>query len=362
MVKAETYSIDKGGGEAVGFLDRNDLPGAEATELDVVHTVGRRVWGSIKHVSSIQAIFIRELMVNPGGNKVFIHNLLTGESEFGNVAVSDDGSVRVRVENEVRRRLFIHTIGICVRADRKLSGRAWARRIRSCGIRAEPPSPCGFGRHSVDDGNAFGLPDSFEVGEEECPVLDDRPANCSAKLVPFEGRLRSGGVLEEITRIQCAVAEEFVEAPMKSIGARPGDCVDHSSGSLAVLRGVIAGQNREFLNGIHTQVSAKDATRGPVGIVVETDSVETIIILLWPGARDRQLLAEAAIATIRAHCEGWLRLDRIDSRLQSCQVCPTPTVERQFTDGSRIHHCADIRTGELHGRSFRGHLYDRFCC
>jgi len=82
VVKAETYSIDKGGGEAVGFLDRNDLPGAEATELDVVHTVGRRVWGSIKHVSSIQAIFIRELMVNPGGNKVFIHNLLTGESEF----------------------------------------------------------------------------------------------------------------------------------------------------------------------------------------------------------------------------------------------------------------------------------------
>jgi len=49
------------------------------------------------------------------------------------------------------------------------------------------------------------MPDSFEVGEEECPVLDDRPANCGAKLVPFEGRLRSGGVLEEITRIQCAV-------------------------------------------------------------------------------------------------------------------------------------------------------------
>src|SRR5258708_22650416 len=113
------------------------------------------------------------------------------------------------------------------------------------------------------------------------------------------------------------------------------------------------------MNGIDAKVSAEDATRGAVGIVVETDAVQAVVVLLRPRAGDGQLLAETAIATVCAHCEGRLRLDCIDSRLQSCEVRPTPAVEPQFTDSGRIHNCADARTGELHGGSFGCHFYDR---
>src|SRR6267378_4058987 len=175
-------------------------------------------------------------MVDSCGNKILIHNLLTSESEFGKVTVPYNGSVRVREEGEVRSRLLIHTVSICVQAGLKLSRRARARRVRSGGIRTEQPSPCRLGRYSVDNGDALGLPDSFKVSEEECPVLDDRSTNRATKLVPFEGRLRSGGIFKEVPCVQFAIAKEFVSAAMKSIGARAGDCVDHSSGRLTVLR------------------------------------------------------------------------------------------------------------------------------
>src|SRR5216683_173225 len=174
-------------------------------------------------------------MVDSCGNKIFIHNLLTSESEFGKVTVPYNGSVRVREEGEVRCRLLIHTVSICVQVGLKLSRRARARRVRSGGIRAEQPRPCGLGRYSVDNGDALGLPDSFKVGEEECPVLDERAADCTAKLVPFEGRLRSGRVFEEIPCVQLTVAKEFVGAAMKSIGARARDCVDDPARRFAVL-------------------------------------------------------------------------------------------------------------------------------
>jgi len=142
------------------------------------------------------------------------------------------------------------------------------------------------------------MPDGFEVGEEECPVLMIGPPT-ARETDSFEWRPRSGGVLEEIPRIQCAVAKEFVGAPMKSIGARPGDCVDHSSGGLAVLCRVIAGQNREFLNSVQPKFPPRTLP-GARGIVVKTDAVQAIVILLWSCARDGQLLPEAPIATIRA--------------------------------------------------------------
>src|SRR6184192_2171289 len=105
MVKPESDGIDKGRREAVSFFGRQELSRAEAAKFDVIHTVRCRVRGSIKQVCSIQAVFFRELMVGPSGNKVFVHNLLTSESEQGGVAVPEDGSVGDRVEGEVRLRL-----------------------------------------------------------------------------------------------------------------------------------------------------------------------------------------------------------------------------------------------------------------
>src|SRR5438552_16432594 len=93
-----TLFILKGRCEAVSLFGRHELSRAEAAKFDVVHTVWCRVRGSIKQVSSIQTVFVRELMVGPSGNKVFVHNLLTRESEQGGVAVPEDGSVGDRVE------------------------------------------------------------------------------------------------------------------------------------------------------------------------------------------------------------------------------------------------------------------------
>src|SRR6266576_1832808 len=81
VVEPESDGIDKGRGKAVGFFGRQELPGAEAAKFDVIHAVRGRIRSSIKHVSSVQAVFLRELMIEPSGNKVFVHNLLTRECE-----------------------------------------------------------------------------------------------------------------------------------------------------------------------------------------------------------------------------------------------------------------------------------------
>src|SRR5690349_3170778 len=105
MVKAEPDGTNKGRGEAMSFLGCDDLSRAEAAEFDVVHPVGSRVRGPVKQVSSIQTVFSRELMVDPSRHKIFIHNLLTSESEYGGVAVPEGGPVRDRVKGKIGLRL-----------------------------------------------------------------------------------------------------------------------------------------------------------------------------------------------------------------------------------------------------------------
>jgi len=70
VVKAETHSVDKDGvklwvSSAATICLELRLP-----SFNVIHTVRSRVRGPIKDVSSIQAVFIRELMVDPSRNEV----------------------------------------------------------------------------------------------------------------------------------------------------------------------------------------------------------------------------------------------------------------------------------------------------
>src|SRR5260370_28643335 len=114
---------------------------------------------------------------------------------------------------------------------------------------------------------------------------------------------------------------------MENVGPGPRNGVNPSSGGFAVLRGIIAVQNRKFLNGVHAEVSAQDAAGSSVGVIIETDTVEPIIVLLRPSARNAQLLTEAAIATICTGRESRLGLNGVNTRLEGCQVRPTPTVK-----------------------------------
>src|SRR6266850_3949751 len=155
------------------------------------------------------------------------------------------------------------------------------------------------GRHCGHSGDAFRLSNTFIVREEKSAVLDDRAANRAPELVPFKRwDCRS---IEEIPGIQRAVAEKFVNASVQTIRPGAGNSVDDASGSLSILCRVVAREDGKFLDCIHAQVSAHHAARRPVRVIVDTRAVETIIILLWAGAGDGQLLSETAIAAVRAH-------------------------------------------------------------
>jgi len=82
---------------------------------------------------------------------------------------------------------------------RELVCRTRIRRDPPCGIRAEEPCTCSMEGTVSNYGDALGLPDSFEVGQKKnVRFFDDMgPPNCDRpNWVPFEGRLRSGGVLD----------------------------------------------------------------------------------------------------------------------------------------------------------------------
>src|SRR5258708_1298048 len=122
---------------------------------------------------------------------------------------------------------------------------------------------------------------------------------------------------------------------------------------------MVAGQQRKLLNRVDTQVPSQHAAGGTVGVVVETDAVQPIVVLLRPRPGDGQLLTETTISSISAGREVRLGLDRVHTRLKLRQIGPTAAVERQFTDRGRVYHSADVGGRELHGGNFTLH-HNRF--
>ena len=175
-------------------------------------------------------------------------------------------------------------------------------------------------------GNALGLPDAFVIGEEKRAIFIEGPADSAAKLVALEGGLWGERILKEIAGIESTVAEKFVDAPMKRIGARASDGINDATGRFAVLRGIVAGEDGELLDGVDAEVSAEHAARGAVGVIVEADAVQTIVILLRAGAGNGELLSEAAIAAIGAGGEARLRLIGVHARLEGGEVGPTAAI------------------------------------
>src|SRR5215471_4036930 len=72
-------------------------------------------------------------------------------------------------------------------------------------------------RHIRD--SSYSLPDArtLIVGEKECPILHDRPANSASKLISLVPRRRFAGGRKEIPRIQCAVSKELIAAAVHRI-------------------------------------------------------------------------------------------------------------------------------------------------
>src|SRR6202043_3203598 len=102
-----------------------------------------------------------------------------------------------------------------------------------------------------------------------------------------------------ISRVECAVAYEFIYVAMESVGARLGDGVNDSSGSFTVLRRKASRQDRKLLNGVHTQGGADHVARPAVSVVIDADTIQPVIVVCRPLAGNGELRTEAAVSAGR---------------------------------------------------------------
>jgi len=65
---------------------------------------------------------------------------------------------------------------------------------------------------------------------------------------------------------------------MEFVGPRLGDSVDDPTRCSAILRRIIAGQHGKLLNRIHAQVHTQRTSRRTVGVIVDTQPVDAVII------------------------------------------------------------------------------------
>ena len=105
-------------------------------------------------------------MIRTRGNKIFVDNLLSREHERTDILGAGCGD---RVERQI-----------------------FGGRRRNCHVSSGKDSIARvWGRHGIQVGYAFGLPDPFVIGKKESAVFNERPANRAAKLIAPEGRALS---------------------------------------------------------------------------------------------------------------------------------------------------------------------------
>ena len=82
------------------------LPSGVRVDEIVVHAVRLNVARVVEHVRSEQSVLIRNLVINPTGNEIFVHNLLAGEGVVP--LVPGDRVVGLRVERQELRSRRVH--------------------------------------------------------------------------------------------------------------------------------------------------------------------------------------------------------------------------------------------------------------
>src|ERR1700675_4441865 len=83
---------------------------------------------------------------------------------------------------------------------------------------------------------------------------------------------------------------------MKRVASRACHSIDNSAGRTTICRRIIAGYDREFLHSVRTQIQPQDAARRRIRVVVDADSVQQIIVLLWAPARNSNLRSKATLS------------------------------------------------------------------
>src|SRR6267143_1829933 len=181
------------------------------------------------------------------------------------------------------------------------------------------------------------LAESFIIPEDERLVLDDWPTRRAAELIAPE--LRQRGVAapgEVISRIQRTVSYEFVHVAMEGVRARLGDGIYDSAGGLPILGREPAGQNGELLNGIHTQGSADHVARAAVGVIVDANTVQPVVVVCGPLPGDGEFRSEATITACGLSIVH-LGFDQVYARVKSSKRSPVAAVQGQIEYRLRFH-------------------------
>src|SRR5262249_11832931 len=127
------------------------------------------------------------------------------------------------------------------------------------------------------------LAESLVVAEEEQAILDNRPADGSAKLVALQQRLFEGrrALPEDVPNgVQIGVAQKLVRRAMELVPAGAGRRADDGATSPPVLRAVVIGDDLKLRHGIGRwlrDLIGESLIAGAVGVVVDAIQQEVVI-------------------------------------------------------------------------------------
>ena len=108
----------------------------------------------------------------------------------------------------------------------------------------------------------------------------DRTSRGCSELIPLEGR--DIGV-EEISRVQRAIAEEFIHVSVKALVPERVTALTRRPRCGRIRRDSCF-PNRELFDGIDAKVGTEDAAGRAVRVVVDADPIQTITVLIRAGS------------------------------------------------------------------------------
>jgi len=114
---------------------------------------------------------------------------------------------------------------------------------------------------------------------------------------------------------------------MERVGPRFADGVDNAGGGSPIFGRVIAGEHGEFLNRVHTQVDAEHTAGAGVGVIVDAEPVEPVVVLRGLAPGDGQLRPKAPVPAPCASLEGHLDFNGIDAGGKGSERRPVAAIQ-----------------------------------
>ncbi len=184
------------------------------------------------------------------------------------------------------------------------------------------------------------LAETLVVGEEEGVVGSEGAAGGSAELVALERWSRA--LVEEIGRVERAIANKFKDRAMPLIAAELRDDDNLAAGMLAEFGAIGVALHIKFAHGVHAEQHAAGAAGlhivfGGAGIL---NAIEEKEILLRAIALDGKIIASGGIRD--AGATGLLRSEIDDPGIEREEEVEAAAVEREFFNLPRADEAGDV--------------------